>query len=63
MKGYAATYEPQIVYGEAGYWYRCFVGGRLIFEGWSRGRRCQAEAEVRHGIDARETLRSIAGVK
>lgn len=58
MKSYSATYEPQIVYGEAGYWYRCYVGGRLIFEGWSKGKKRDAEDEVRNGIDAREALRS-----
>jgi len=56
---YSATYEPGVVHGECGFWYRCFAGGRLIFEGWSRGRRQHAEAEVREGINARETLRSF----
>lgn len=61
MKNYTATYEPQTVHGERGFWYRCFAGGKLIFEGWSRGKQQHAEAEVREGINARETLRSLAG--
>jgi hypothetical protein len=56
MKSYTATYEPQTVNGEQGYWYRCFAGGRLIFEGWSRGKKREAEAEVRNGINARDAL-------
>lgn len=61
-KTYSATYEPQIMNGEHGFWYRCFAAGRLIFEGWSRGKKHLAETEVRNGIDAREALRACAGV-
>lgn len=64
---YTATYEPRLMAGEPGYWYRCFVGDRggsrrLVFEGWSRGRKHHAETEVRHGINAREALRATAGL-
>lgn len=59
---YTATYEPQIVAGERGFWYRCFAAGKLIFEGWSRGKKHLAERDVREGIKARETLRACAGL-
>lgn len=62
MKNYTGTYEPQTVHGERGFWYRCFANGKLVFEGWSRGKKHLAEREVRNGIDAREALRSCAGV-
>jgi hypothetical protein len=55
-KTYTATYEPRTMGGEAGFWYRCHADGRLIFEGWSRGSKPNAEAEVREGINAREAL-------
>ena len=34
----------------------------LVAEGWTRGKRSHAEAEVREAINARETLRACAGV-
>ena len=58
MANYTATYEPQTVHGEPGYWYECFANGRLIFSGWSRGKKQHAEAEVREGVSARESLRA-----
>ena len=50
MKSYTATYEAQTVYGEQGFWYRVFNAGKLIFEGWSRGKKHRAEAEVRRQL-------------
>lgn len=55
---YAATYQAEPVLGEHGWSYRCFCRGQPIFEGWSRGRKSEAEAEVRRGIEAREALRA-----
>lgn len=59
---YSATYEPSFMNGDAGCWYRCFVDGREIFNGWVRGKRGNAESTVREGINAREALRAAAGL-
>lgn len=58
MNRYTATYEPDTIMGEAGWSYACYCEGRLIFEGWSRGKKSDAEAEVRNGINNREALLS-----
>lgn len=59
---YTATYDPSTIGGEQGYWYCCYVNGRIIFEGWERGAKKNAEATVREGINAREALRAAAGL-
>ena len=59
-KGYTATYEAATVGDEPGWSYSVTCDGRLVFEGWSRGRKQHAEAEVREGINAREALLEAA---
>jgi len=62
MKGYTAVYEPATIGDEHGWSYEVRCGGRVVFEGWSRGKKRHAELEVRRGIDAREALRSAVGL-
>ncbi len=62
MKSYTATYSPHTSNGEPGYSYTVTAGGRFVFGGWSRGRKANAEAEVREGINAREALRECVGL-
>ncbi len=60
---YTVTYEPETIQGEHGYSYRVYTSrSHLVFEGWTRGKKHEAEIEVRHGIEAREALRSCAGI-
>lgn len=54
--GYTAIYRAERLLGEPGWTYQCLFNGQLIFEGWTRGSKRDAEAEVRQGIDAREAL-------
>jgi hypothetical protein len=63
VKGYTATYKPETIAGEPGWSYQCFCDERLVFEGWSRGAKRDAEAEVRNGIRNRNhLLGAFAGV-
>jgi hypothetical protein len=57
MKPYTAEYEPAIIGLEPGYYYRCYCGGQLAFEGWTRGKMRDAEEDVRRSIAEREALR------
>jgi hypothetical protein len=59
---YTAIYRAERCANESGWTYQCLYNGRLVFEGWTRGAKRDAEAEVRRGIDARETLRGAVGV-
>lgn len=51
---FTVTYEPTTMCGERGYSYECFCGHRLVFTGWSRGHRRNAEADVRNAINTRK---------
>lgn len=59
-KTYRAEYEPQTVYGEAGVWWRLYASDRLVAEGWTRGKRHDAEADVRETIRNRDALFAAA---
>lgn len=59
MKGYTATYKPETILGEQGWSYQCFCDGRLIFDGWSRGKKTEAEQCVRDGIKSRVELLAV----
>jgi len=50
---YTAIYRSERLLGEPGWTYQCFCDGLLVFEGWTRGAKRDAEAEVRRGIHAR----------
>jgi hypothetical protein len=56
---YTATYEPDRILGEDGYSYTCYCNGVVVFEGWTRGKKRDAEAEVRNGIMNREALLGV----
>lgn len=60
---YTATYKPETIGGERGWSYECFCDGRLVFEGWSRGAKREAEADVRNGIRNREALLAASAAK
>lgn len=60
MKGYTAHYWPETINNEPGWSYECLFDGRVIFEGWSRGKKRDAEFEVRRGINNREALLAAA---
>lgn len=60
---YTITYDPQTMNGEHGYWYEIRSRGRVVAEGWCRGKKHHAEREAKSAIDARDTLRSIAGLE
>lgn len=60
---YTATYKHQTICGEAGWSYVVTCDGRLVFEGWSRGRKRDAEAEVRNGIRNRDALLACLATK
>ncbi len=63
MKGYTATYKYEVLAGEPGWSWELIVAGRVVAEGWVRGRKRRgAELEVRETIDARDTLRACAGL-
>lgn len=62
MQGYTATYEAQTLTGQAGWAWKLFADGRLVAEGWTRGKKSEAETEVRIVISARDTLRACAGL-
>jgi hypothetical protein len=55
---YTISYEPQTVHGEPGYWLRVYANHRLVMEGWSRGKRRNAEDMARAFIDRRDARRS-----
>jgi hypothetical protein len=55
VTGYTAVYRAERLFGEQGWSYSCFFDGHVVFEGWSRGSKREAESEVRRGINARET--------
>ncbi len=57
--GYTATYVAETVLGEPGWSYEVSYLGRLVFQGWTRGKKHHAEREVREGINARDTLLSF----
>lgn len=59
---YTITYEPHAMCGENGHNWKIRAKGRLIAEGWSRGKRHHAEADVRETIRNRDALRSAAGL-
>lgn len=54
MTNYTATYEPQMLAGERGWSWQLFADGRLVAEGWTRGKKRAAEAEVRITIASRD---------
>lgn len=56
MTGYTAHYWFERINDEDGFAYECLHNGRVIFEGWCRGKKREAEHEVRRGIDNREML-------
>jgi hypothetical protein len=58
-KGYTAHYWPETLGGEPGWSYECLTGGRVVFEGWTRGVKRDAEHEVRRGIANREALVNV----
>lgn len=62
MNPYTVNYRAEPRNDEHGWSYQVFCRSRLVFEGWARGRKHNAEAEVREGINARETLRDCAGL-
>lgn len=58
--GYRTTiYRQERLFGEPGWTYECLYNGRVVFEGWTRGSKRDAESEVRRGIANREALRSL----
>lgn len=65
---YTISYEPREMCGEAGYDWKitakdyAFLGGKLVAEGWTRGKRKNAEADAREAIRNRDALRSAAGL-
>ena len=59
MSNYTATYKPQKMNGEPGWSWWLFADGRLVAEGWCRGKKTDAETEVRTTIAARDTLLSF----
>ena len=54
MKNYTATYEPETILCEPGWSYEVTCEGRPVFAGWTRGKKRDAEAEVRQGIKNRD---------
>lgn len=56
MRGYTATYKPETIRGEAGWTYSCFCDGKLVFDGWTKGKKRDAEAIVRKGIENRNAI-------
>lgn len=52
MQSYTATYEPHAMNGERGHNWRLYTGGKLIAEGWTRGKKRHAEDEVKIAIAA-----------
>jgi hypothetical protein len=59
MKSYTATFEAQTIAGERGWSWKLFARRRLVAEGWTRGKKSEAEAEVRITIASRDTLLSF----
>lgn len=53
MTGFTVIYRHERLLGESGWTYQCFHNGNVVFEGWTRGAKSDAEAEVRRGIEAR----------
>jgi len=47
IDGFTATYRPVRMNDEPGWWFEIRRNGRVVGEGWSRGRKHHAEAEVR----------------
>lgn len=56
---YTATYKAETLAGEPGWSWQLFAFGRLVAEGWTRGKKREAENEVRIAIAARDTLQSF----
>jgi len=54
---YTATYEPHTMNGSHGHSWQLFAKGRLVAEGWTIGKRREAELEVKTAIAARDTRR------
>ncbi len=50
---YTVTYEPTTVLGEHGYEYVLMYCGRVVAQGWTRGKKHHAEAEARAAMDRR----------
>jgi hypothetical protein len=59
---YNVTYTPREMCGEPGHEWAIRSNGRLIAEGWTRGKIRSAQADVRETIRNREALRSAAGL-
>jgi len=62
VKTYTIVYRPTAMCGEPGFNYEIRTRGRLVAEGWSRGKKRNAEEQAREAINARDTLRGLAGV-
>lgn len=65
---YTITYTPREMCGEHGYDWRvvakdyAYLDGKLVAEGWTRGKKKNAEEDVRETIRNRDALRSAAGL-
>lgn len=59
IMNYTATYKAETIAGEPGWSWHLFSFGRLVAEGWTRGKKSEAETEVRTAIAARDTLLSF----
>lgn len=51
---FTITYEPRRFAGEDGYWYQIRSRGRVVGEGWSRGKKHHAERSARADVRERE---------
>lgn len=60
MTGYVTHYRQERLGDELGWTYQCLYFGRVVFEGWTRGKKSDAEQEVRRGIANREALIACA---
>lgn len=63
MNKYKTTYKRESVAGEIGWTYIVSCSGRVVFEGWSRGAKREAQVEVRNGIINREALLGCVAAK
>lgn len=51
---YRVEYNAETVLGEAGYSWRLYANSRFVSEGWSRGKRKDAEQDAKQVIARRE---------
>lgn len=58
---YAIRYQLATMNGERGWWFRIWIGVRLIAEGWTRGRKSGAYIEARKVINELEAFHATAG--